>query len=153
MKLLAPLLLLIHFAACGGAPQKHAAQAAPASTDEASESPAMLSPDHRAEIESLAQKIAELRQSAGLPESVRPQPEAAPAGEVSRPEPVHCEASSEKACQDTCELRSAICEAAESICGLAADLPGDLWAQEKCQNGRASCAEAEELCCACGIAP
>jgi hypothetical protein len=52
-------------------------------------------------------------------------------------------------CQDTCRLKDAICDNADSICRIAGDLDGDAWADEKCQSAKASCKEATEKCCEC----
>jgi len=52
-------------------------------------------------------------------------------------------------CSDVCELGDAICDNAESICAIAADLGNDPWAKEKCDSAKASCREAKERCCAC----
>lgn len=53
------------------------------------------------------------------------------------------------ACTDVCGLADAICDNAEAICGIAADLDGDAWADEKCDSAKASCREAKQRCCAC----
>ena len=52
-------------------------------------------------------------------------------------------------CADVCELGSAICDNAEDICGIAAELGDDAWAKDKCDSAKASCREAQERCCAC----
>lgn len=52
-------------------------------------------------------------------------------------------------CQDTCSLKDAICDNADSICRIAGELAGDAWADEKCQNAKASCKEATQRCCEC----
>ncbi len=52
-------------------------------------------------------------------------------------------------CTDVCELGSAICENAEDICAIAAELRGDSWAEDKCDSAKASCREAQERCCTC----
>jgi hypothetical protein len=53
------------------------------------------------------------------------------------------------ACSDVCGLADAICDNAETICGIAADLEGDAWADQKCDSAKASCREAKQRCCAC----
>lgn len=53
------------------------------------------------------------------------------------------------ACDDVCGLSEAICENAESICGIAAELPDDDWAAGKCNSAKASCREAKQRCCSC----
>ena len=52
-------------------------------------------------------------------------------------------------CQDVCSLAGAICENADSICRIAGELPGDTWAEGKCDSAKASCKEAKERCCSC----
>ena len=42
-----------------------------------------------------------------------------------------------------------ICDNAGRICDLADDLPGDTWAAERCDAGKAACARASERCCGC----
>lgn len=53
------------------------------------------------------------------------------------------------ACDDVCGLSEAICENAESICGIAAELAPDDWAEQKCNSAKASCREAKQRCCSC----
>jgi len=55
-------------------------------------------------------------------------------------------------CQDTCNLKDAICDNAQDICRIAGELDGDAWADEKCRSARASCKEATEKCCECTAA-
>lgn len=52
-------------------------------------------------------------------------------------------------CGDSCRLSDSICSAAGEICKLAAQLPGDAWAEGRCDAGKASCADAARRCCAC----
>ncbi|MBZ0238112.1 MAG: hypothetical protein K8M05_37730, partial [Deltaproteobacteria bacterium] len=52
------------------------------------------------------------------------------------------------ACSDVCDLGDAICDNAESICGIADEL-NDPWAREKCDSAKASCREARQRCCRC----
>jgi hypothetical protein len=52
-------------------------------------------------------------------------------------------------CGDICGLGDAICENAENICVIAAELNGDGWAREKCNSAKASCREAKQRCCDC----
>jgi hypothetical protein len=52
------------------------------------------------------------------------------------------------ACTDVCMLADHICDNAESICAIAAELDGDSWAAEKCASAKASCREAKKKCCA-----
>jgi hypothetical protein len=53
------------------------------------------------------------------------------------------------ACEDICSLASAICENAEQICAIAAELAPDAWSEEKCTSAKASCKEAKLQCCGC----
>ncbi len=53
------------------------------------------------------------------------------------------------ACEDVCSLADAICDNAESICAIAAELDGDIWADDKCDSAKASCREAKQRCCSC----
>jgi hypothetical protein len=62
-------------------------------------------------------------------------------------------ASPRKACGDVCDLGDAICDNAESICGIADDLGNDPWARDKCDSAKASCREAQERCCRCDRNP
>jgi hypothetical protein len=57
------------------------------------------------------------------------------------------------ACGDVCNLADAICDNAESICAIAAELGGDPWANGKCDNAKASCKEARKRCCDCAETP
>ncbi len=53
------------------------------------------------------------------------------------------------ACDDVCSLADAICDNATSICDLSDEMPGDAWAEDKCNSAKASCREAKERCCSC----
>jgi hypothetical protein len=59
------------------------------------------------------------------------------------------EAPTAGTCGDTCNLKDAICDNAESICRIADELDGDSWATDKCTSARASCKEAADRCCTC----
>lgn len=52
-------------------------------------------------------------------------------------------------CEDTCNLKDAICDNAERICRIAGDLGDDVWASGKCKSAKASCREASQKCCEC----
>src|SRR5436190_24126780 len=43
-----------------------------------------------------------------------------------------CEHAPGDRCEDVCKLGGSICDNASSICDLAAQLPGDAWAEERC---------------------
>jgi hypothetical protein len=49
-------------------------------------------------------------------------------------------------CADVCNLADAICDNAESICSIAAELGDDPWAAGKCDNAKASCKESRQRC-------
>jgi hypothetical protein len=51
-------------------------------------------------------------------------------------------------CNDVCNLADAICDNAERICIIAAELDS-AWAADKCTSAKASCREAKQLCCKC----
>lgn len=53
-------------------------------------------------------------------------------------------------CTDICRLKDAICKNADRICEIAEELPGDAWAEEKCQSGKDSCEDAKDACTDCG---
>ncbi len=52
-------------------------------------------------------------------------------------------------CTDVCSLAEAICANADSICSIARELGGDPWADDKCNEAKASCREAKKRCCDC----
>jgi len=52
-------------------------------------------------------------------------------------------------CGDVCNLGNHICDNADKICELAAELAPDAWAQGKCEDGKRSCEAARTHCCEC----
>jgi hypothetical protein len=58
-----------------------------------------------------------------------------------------CEHAPGDRCEDVCKLSGSICDNASSICDIAAQLPGDAWAEERCGAAKASCKRATERCC------
>lgn len=60
-----------------------------------------------------------------------------------------CTPDGSQACTDVCTLATSICDNATRICDLAAELPGDAWASERCDSGKATCAKAATRCCDC----
>jgi hypothetical protein len=64
-------------------------------------------------------------------------------GTVPRPPPP------QQRCVEVCKLSDAICRSKDDICRLAADLPGDTWAQGRCESARASCSDAAQRCTSC----
>jgi hypothetical protein len=92
------------------------------------------------EIVALDGRILEWRRELGL----GPEPGAPAGGEtMAAPDTVP------DRCRDVCILADYICQAADDICRLAGDLPGDAWAQGKCDKARASCGEARGKCADC----
>lgn len=59
------------------------------------------------------------------------------------------EHATEGTCGEVCTLATHICENAEDICRIAADLRSNTWANEKCSTAKAACKEAKEKCCGC----
>lgn len=131
--------------ACGAAPQ-HRAEAVqpPPSSDAPLGDPAAL----RARIDELDLAIA-----ADWPGLDIEPPSDAMASEMASLTPAAatstCERSSRTSCVDVCKLSDSICNNATTICDLAAQLPGDAWAADKCNRGKASCKTASERCCGC----
>ena len=61
-----------------------------------------------------------------------------------------CQAQVPSTCNDVCNLADAICDNAERICEIAAELGSDdKLGQEKCASAKASCREAKQRCCSC----
>ncbi|MEZ4400946.1 MAG: hypothetical protein R3B06_13050 [Kofleriaceae bacterium] len=60
-----------------------------------------------------------------------------------------CVRATSTTCTDVCTLADAICGNADRICELAATLPGDAWAEQRCDAGKATCQAAGERCCSC----
>lgn len=61
-----------------------------------------------------------------------------------------CQAQVPTTCNDVCNLSDAICDNAERICEIAAELgPDDKLGVEKCESAKASCREAQQRCCRC----
>lgn len=61
-----------------------------------------------------------------------------------------CQAQVPTPCHDVCNLGDAICDNAERICEIAAELgPDDKLGVEKCESAKASCREAKQRCCGC----
>lgn len=52
-------------------------------------------------------------------------------------------------CGDICNVSDAICQNRDRICDIAQRLPGDSWAESKCESARRSCEEAKEACECC----
>lgn len=108
--------------------------------------------EKRNEITALWTQIREWRQDAGMDLEPAPktilQVERRNAKKVARER--LCPAKPPPpACNDVCGLSEAICENAESICGIASQLAPDDWAEQKCNSAKASCREAKQTCCSC----
>ena len=100
----------------------------------------------RARIETLSGEIRARAATLGLPPEV--------AGSDGGAEPMTgpaptCVPPTRPVCQDVCSLADAICDAADEICQLAAQLPGDTWAEGRCAAGHTACVQARERCCGC----
>ena len=115
--------------------------------------PAAMAPDKHAQIEDLMKQIDAQRTQLGLP---APAPAAltctectaAPMAETPRPSQT-CPPAAGDRCQDTCKLSDTICSNAAEICKIASELPGDKWADEKCETAKTSCTDAQSQCCHC----
>ncbi|MGE0549425.1 MAG: hypothetical protein AB7O24_31280 [Kofleriaceae bacterium] len=63
-----------------------------------------------------------------------------------------CRPAASEVCTDTCKLATSICANAGKICQIANDLGDtDLYANDKCISGKASCDAAKKKCCACQL--
>jgi hypothetical protein len=60
-----------------------------------------------------------------------------------------CKPGSGETCSDTCTLADSICDNANDICKIAAELGDDAYAKGKCASGQASCKAAHDRCCGC----
>ena len=150
---LARALALVGMIACGAqrAPATAPAPGAAGSDGQAG-MPSMIErpADVRAEIERLDADIGARLSSAGQP---KPTPD-----ELTAARPVSMDAAAKvcapppsprAACVDVCTLGDSICDDAARICDLAAQLPGDPWAADKCAGGKASCERSRQRCCDC----
>jgi hypothetical protein len=111
----------------------------------------MMPQDSHADIDRLSKAIDADREKLALPmppvPSCAPQCTATPmAAAVTSKD---CHPGQSDTCQQTCTLSDAICDNAQHICTLAAQLPGDSWAAEKCDAGKSTCDAAHAKCCAC----
>ncbi len=136
------LTVAVLLAACGAGhrPPRHQGSVGP--------NPMPPLADVRAEIEALDLAIATDRASLDLdapgPDAIA----AVQAAEVGRAGDT-CAPPTGDRCVDACRLSDAICGNAARICELARGLPGDAWATERCDAGKASCAASIERCCGC----
>lgn len=64
--------------------------------------------------------------------------------------PATCPQPASATCSDVCKLKDSICTNATSICRLATEIGGtDATANDKCNQGNASCEAAKQRCCGC----
>ena len=112
------------------------------------------SPEH-AQIEQLDREITETRQKMGLGAQAVPVPPpvapscTGPGCAAEAATAMNCHPGASETCTSSCTFKDSICTNATKICELAKQLPGDAWASDKCNAGKASCTEATERCCAC----
>lgn len=102
----------------------------------------------RAQITALDERIAVDRATLGT-DAPEASATAAMAGVTADDAALTCVRSTRETCVDVCKLGDSICANATSICELAAQLPGDAWAEERCNAGKASCKTGSERCCDC----
>jgi hypothetical protein len=111
-----------------------------------------VAPNGRSEITALWTQIRDWRREAGMdvepPSAAVNQAERMDVG-TARRAPICRAYTPTPACDDVCGLADAICDNATNICDLAAGMPGDVWAEDKCNSAKASCREAKERCCSC----
>ena len=113
---------------------------APASSSVAPQSP------EDDQIRQLAAEIDRQRTTMGLPEqhgAAAAMPMAT-AGSDGTCHPVETDI-----CKQTCTLSDSICSNAKKICSIAAQLPNDSWATQKCSDASATCDAARRRCCEC----
>jgi hypothetical protein len=60
-----------------------------------------------------------------------------------------CKPAASQTCKDSCTLADSICDNAKKICDIATELRSDVWANDKCTSGNASCVAAHDKCCGC----
>lgn len=109
-------------------------------------------PANRSEITALWTQIRDWRREAGM--DVEPPVAAVNQADrmdvsTARKAPICRTYTPTPACDDVCSLADAICDNATNICELASGMPGDTWAEDKCNSAKASCREAKERCCSC----
>jgi hypothetical protein len=78
------------------------------------------------------------------------EPTPAAAADLVKPsEDPSCKPAARDTCKDSCTLGDSICGNAKRICDLAAELPADRWAADKCTTATSSCTAAHDRCCGC----
>ncbi len=138
-------------AACGAQKSKSSMPAPTAGEA----SPATMPGDPRNEIDLLAAEIDAALASAGIATLAPSSCEAThsctaePYGLPPRVEDPTCAAPTTDTCTQSCTLSDSVCSNADKICNLAGKLPGDDYANEKCQSANDSCKRTREKCCGC----
>jgi hypothetical protein len=111
------------------------------------------SSDPHAEIERLSQQIDAQRSQMQLPAPTPAPPEThTPVPMTQAPSwktDTQCHPGQSQTCADTCVVSDSICGNAKQICDIAATLANDTWAAQKCDEGKATCDQAKQKCCAC----
>ena len=142
--------------ACASGSQKPASSAPPGAlgppgaASSAGESPLPASPHDQ--IEQLAQQIDTARVQLELPAPTAEAIGAAPAqpmGAVPAAQDPKCRPAPTDTCKTSCELSDSICDNADKICKLAAELAGDGWAANKCATANTTCEASRTKCCGC----
>jgi hypothetical protein len=137
---------------CGG---KKSPATMPASSGAPEASPTTMPNDPRNEIDALAKEIDDALANAGIATLTPAACEAThsctaePYGVPPRIEDPTCKAPTTDTCTQSCTLSDSVCSSAEKICNLARTLPGDDYANEKCQSANDSCKRTRERCCGC----
>lgn len=145
-------LACVVLAAC--AARREARTAVPPPT--ADERPAIAagpsSLDPHAQIDELAKQIDAQRDQLGLivpVDTIEWPPATSMSAPVSSKTDPQCHPGASQTCQDSCGLSDSICDNAKKICDLAVQLPGDRYAAQKCDEGKATCDAAHGKCCGC----
>jgi hypothetical protein len=134
-------MALVTACAMGGAKRSSstpvASEASPAGA-----SPSPLGDDPRAEIERRYADVEKQRDAMQLPEPQISSP-LAPTGAnpmTSQPKSTDqtCKPAKNDTCTQSCELSDSICENAQRICDLAAEMKSE-WAYDKCAKAKSTC--------------
>ena len=141
--LLGGAVLSVALVACAMSPQMRSSAPRASSADAGAGLPMGRGGPEHDEIESLWTSIAADRQQHGMAEGFEGYA-VTPIDRLAVCTPPHSDR-----CTDTCTVADAICDNAKKICDLATRLPGDAWANGKCDDGTKSCDQAHKLCCDC----
>jgi len=110
----------------------------------------LIKQDKRTEIIALWTQIRSWRLDAGMDLEPHPDSLLGVRGKSVKKAQLVCQAQVPTPCNDVCNLGDAICDNAERICDIAAELgPDDKLGVEKCESSKASCREAKQRCCSC----